>query len=81
MRTWPTKTQVTIQLVIAVGLTLVAVLDGIVMISVFKPLMVLVEIVLASCAVITWCQYLDTKSLIDLKDILSSQQKLNESNV
>ena len=81
MKTWPTKLQLTSQLVIAVGLTLAAVLDGIVMISIFKPLMVLAEIGLASCAIIMWCLYLNTKSLIDLKDILSSQQQLNESNV
>ena len=81
MKTWPTKLQLNSQLVIAVSLTLAAVLDGIVMISIFKPLMVLAEIGLASRAIIMWCLYLNTKSLIDLKDILSSQQQLNESNV
>ena len=81
MRTWPTKKQITSQLVIAVLLTLVAVLDGIVMLSIFKPLMVLIEIALASFAIIMWCLYLNTKLLIDLKDILSNQQQLNEDKV
>jgi len=63
MKTWPTKLQLTIQLVIAVGLTLVTVLEGIIMISKFGPWMVLAEIGLASCAIIMWCVYLDTKAL------------------
>jgi hypothetical protein len=80
MKTWPTKLQRTNYnynygfLVTAQLLTLIAVLDGIVMLLIFKPFFVLCEIGMASCAIIVWCLYFNTKTLIDVKDLPANQQ-------
>jgi len=82
MKTWPTEDLLKKHLTSAKLLTLAAALDGVAMILNFTPWTVLVEIGLASCAILQWCKYFNSKTVIDLKDILSNQQQsiTSESN-
>jgi hypothetical protein len=74
MKTWPTEDLLKKHLTSAKLLTLAAALYGIVMILNFTPVNVLVEIGLASCAILQWCKYFNTKTLIDIKALVSTQE-------
>lgn len=73
MKNWPTEKQVKRQLLVAILSTLAAILDGILMITFLKPIMVFIVIVLFATAVFQWAIYFSIKSQIDIKNILSKE--------
>lgn len=79
-KTWPTEKQKNKQLLASTLATVVAALDGIVMVRIFSPATVLCEILIASCAVWQWCIYFDIRTKLDIKTILASQD-INDSKV
>ena len=78
MKKCPTEKQKKRQLLIAMLITLAAIMDGIVLVINFNPTVVLCEIVLASCAVLQWSIYYNIQTRIDIETLLSNQQQGNE---
>ena len=75
MKTWPTASEKKRQLLVAVLLSVTAILNGFVMYVNFGPAMVLIEIFLAGVAVFTWCIYFNTQTRYEIGLVLSNQQK------
>jgi hypothetical protein len=78
-KAWPTEKEKKKQFRLAVVATLVAVMDGVVMVLMDNPLMILLEMGLVFCAVVQWIIYFNTQTLIDLRKILSDQ-RLDDQN-
>jgi hypothetical protein len=74
-QTWPSEKRMRRQRSAAILATTVAALDGMAMVLAFNPTMVLMEIALASCAVLQWCQYFNVKSQIDIGSWLAEQHE------
>ena len=74
-QTWPSEKRMRTQLLVAILATTAAALDGIAMVLVFSPPMVLLGIVLASCAVIQWCPYFNVRTQIDVGSWLAEQHE------
>ena len=77
MKSWPTEKQKNNQLLVAVFITVGAVLDGIVLVGSFSSVNVLCEILLVSFAVLQWCIYFDIRTKLDIKAILENQEDNN----
>jgi hypothetical protein len=70
----PTQSNLNTQRIVAILISIAAILDGFAMVSVFTPGMVLCEIVLVACATFQWSLYYNIKMRLEFYS-LNSQGK------
>jgi hypothetical protein len=59
----------------AIAASVVAALDGFVMVSTFTPIMVLIEMLLVACATLQWTLYFNIKTRLELHAFVNQDEK------
>ena len=71
----PTEKQLKRQLTVAILMSLVAIIDGVVMVLEFSPVMVLMEILLVALALLQWIFYYNIKTQFEFYTVIRNQEK------